>query len=316
MFSKAIDIGGFCVSESSDPFIIAEISANHNNDINRAKKIIDKASLSGAHAVKFQTYTADTITLDSKRKEFMINGGLWDGRSLHDLYSQGSLPWEWHDELFDYARNLGLIVISTPFDETAVDFLVAHQVDALKIASFELCHIPLIEKCARSGLPIIMSTGMGEFDEVDEALKTLSENGAREVVVLHCISAYPAAAEDFNLPRMIRLRDTFDVLVGLSDHCVDNHIAIGSVALGATVIEKHFTLDREGGGLDDSFSIIPSELRALADHTRDIKKALCSKALLSKSELASRTFRRSIYASRDIQKGEIFSSENIQVVRP
>jgi N-acetylneuraminate synthase len=316
MFSKEINFGNYSVSEISDPFIIAEISANHNNDLDRAKQLIDEAGANGAHAVKFQTYTADTITLNSTRKEFMIDGGLWDGRSLHDLYSQGSLPWEWHEELFKHARSLGLVVISSPFDETAVDFLVELGVDALKIASFELCHIPLLEKCATSGLPIIISTGMGTFDEVSEALAVMSESGSTDVVVLHCISSYPASPDDFNLPRMALLRDNFDVLVGLSDHCIGNHVAIGSVALGATVIEKHFTLDREGGGLDDSFSILPVELNALVNNTRDLKRALRSKELLSDGELTSRSFRRSIYASRDIQNGEIFSEDNIQVVRP
>jgi len=302
VFSKKVNIGNCSVSESSEPYIIAEISANHNGDLDRAKKLIKEAEKNGAHAVKFQTYKSDTITLNSTREEFMIHGGLWDGRSLHDLYSEGSLPWEWHKELFEYAWNTGLAVISSPFDETAVDFLVDLGVDALKIASFELCHIPLLEKCAASGLPIIISTGMGTLEEVEEALEVMSSNGADEVIVLHCISSYPANPDDFNLPRMNLLKERFDVLVGLSDHCIDNHIAIGSVVLGATLIEKHFTLDRDGGGLDDSFSILPHELRSLVNNSREIKKAIRSKNILSEPELESRNFRRSIYASSDIKK--------------
>jgi pseudaminic acid synthase len=316
VFSKEINFGGYVVSETSTPFVIAEISANHNNDLERAKKLIEEAAASGAQAVKFQTYKASTITLNSDREEFVIRGGLWDGRTLYDLYSEGSLPWEWHKELFKHARKFGLVVISSPFDETAVDFLVSLGVDALKIASFELCHIPLIEKCASAGLPIIISTGMGTFDEVNEALTALSRNHANDVVVLHCISSYPAKPDDFNLPRIRRLREEFDVLVGLSDHCVDNHIAVASVALGATVIEKHFTLDREGGGLDDTFSILPHELRNLVKSASDTKKAMLEKEQLSDGESESIAYRRSIYAASDIQEGEIFTECNLKVVRP
>ena len=215
-----IQIGDYTISKTSEPFIIAEISANHNNDIDRAKTLITQAYNSGAQAVKFQTYTADT-TLDSDAQDFTISGGIWDGRKLYDVYSEGSLPYEWHEELFALAKSLGLAVISTPFDETAVDFLVELGVDAIKIASFELCHIPLLKKAGETGLPIIMSTGMGDDDEISEALSALKLSAAQQIVLLHCISSYPAQPEDSDLKRIEHLAKKFNTMVGLSDHCIE-----------------------------------------------------------------------------------------------
>lgn len=311
-----IRIGDHNVSSVSDPFIIAEISANHNNDIERAKNLIYEAARSGAQAVKFQTYTADTLTLDSDEEDFVITGGIWDGRKLYDIYREGSLPYEWHKELFTLSKSLGLAVISTPFDEAAVDFLVELGADALKIASFELCHIPLLRKVGSTGLPVIMSTGMGEDDEISEALQALNLQSTQQVVLLHCISSYPAQPTDSDLRRIEHLAEKFGTMVGLSDHCVENHIALASIVLGACVIEKHFTLDRNGGGLDDSFSILPDELHDLRRLTAELKKSLNIPKDRGSADRASKKYRRSVYASNFIQKGELFTENNIQVVRP
>jgi len=316
-FSNEIRIGTKLVSSSEPVFLIAEISANHNNDLNRTRKIIKEAAINGADAVKFQTYTADTITLNSNRPEFLIEGGLWDGRTLYDIYQEGSLPWEWHSELFDYARSLGLAVISSPFDESAVDFLLSEGVDALKIASFEVNHIPLIRKAASTGLPLIISTGMATDEEVLEVLNVLKEHQCTDLVLLHCISSYPALPEDYNLKSIQFLSDTFNSLVGLSDHCTDNLAAAASVSLGATVIEKHFTLSRDNGGLDDSFSLEPGGLSELRKNCDIISAAMKWNGFgCGVTESKSRSFRRSIYASADIKKGERFTEQNIRVVRP
>ena len=315
-FKNKIDIGGKFISHDSSVFIIAEISANHNNDISRAKEIIRQASICGADAIKLQTYTADTITLDTNKEDFIIEGGLWDGRSLYDIYSEGSLPWEWHEELISYARDLGLAVISSPFDETAVDFLIDLGIDALKIASFEINHIPLIEYAASKGLPIIMSTGMANDDEINEAVEAVGKH-TDELILLHCISSYPARAEEFGLKSILDLKETYSCLSGLSDHCTDNLIASASVALGTTVIEKHFTLDRKGGGLDDSFSLEPEGLKELRENVDLVKAALVKPNNgCSNSEKSSLKYRRSIYASRPISEGEIFTEENLKVIRP
>lgn len=316
MSSDSIQIGNYEVSQTNDPFIIAEISANHNNDIERAKKLVAEAHRAGAQAVKFQTYTPDTITLNSNKDDFMISGGIWHGRKLHDVYSEGSLPYEWHRELFALAKSLGLAVISTPFDETAVDFLVELGVDAIKIASFELCHIPLLRKAGDTGLPVILSTGMGNEIEISEAIEALNAVSGRQIILLHCISSYPAPPEDADLGRIKHLENEFGSIVGLSDHCVENHIALASVVLGACVIEKHFTLDRNGGGLDDSFSILPHELNDLRRQSSELKRSLLNPKERGAADQASRKYRRSIYASRSIKEGELFTEDNIKVVRP
>ncbi len=316
LFNKSVQIGNKCISNDNNVFLIAEISANHNNDILRAREIIWEASKNGADAVKFQTYTADTITLNSDKPDFLINGGLWDGRTLHDIYSEGSLPWEWHADLFEYARSLGLAVISSPFDETAVDFLVELGVDALKIASFEINHIPLICYAAKKGVPLIISTGMANYEEIYEAVNSVSEF-TKDLILLHCISSYPAEPKDYSLSSIPKLFENFNCLVGLSDHCVDNLAASTSVALGAVVIEKHFTLDRNGGGLDDSFSLEPKGLKDLRNNVDTIKVAMqSSKNGCSESEKQSLKYRRSIYASKPIKAGDQFTTSNIKVVRP
>lgn len=315
-FNQSINIGNKKIGPNENVFIIAELSANHNNDIIRAKKIINAASQNGADAIKFQTYTADTITLKSDKPDFIIQGGLWDQRQLYDLYQEGSLPWEWHAELFEYARSLGLIIISTPFDESAVDFLVNLGVDALKIASFELNHTPLIKYSAEKQLPLIISTGMASNNEIKEAVNIVSEIN-QNLVLLHCISSYPAKPEEYSLSSIQHLTKEFSSIVGLSDHCVDNLAASTSIALGASVIEKHFTIDKSGGGLDDSFSLMPEDLLQLRKNVDLVKKSL-KKSIdgCSESEKKSLKFKRSIYASKAIKKGEKFSLQNIKIVRP
>jgi N-acetylneuraminate synthase len=315
-FNQSINIGEKTISADGPVFIIAEISANHNNDIDRAKAIIRKAAENGADAVKLQTYTADTITLESDRPEFVIQGGLWDKRTLYDLYAEGSLPWEWHRELINYAKEFGLAVLSSPFDESAVDFLVNLGIDGLKIASFEINHIPLLQYAAKQGLPLIVSTGMATTPEIKEAVDTIS-SFTSDLILLHCISSYPAEAKDYSLGSVSYLVDEFGTLVGLSDHCVDNLASAASVALGVSVIEKHFTLDRDSGGLDDSFSLEPDgllDLRVKVDTVKDAMRPTDNG--VAKSEVDSLMFRRSIYASKLIKKGDTFSSENIKVIRP
>ena len=315
-FNQSINIGEKTISADGQVFIIAEISANHNNDIDRAKAIIRKAAENGADAVKLQTYTADTITLQSDRPEFVIKGGLWDKRTLHDLYAEGSLPWEWHKELIAYAKGFGLAVVSSPFDESAVDFLVNLGIDGLKIASFEINHIPLIQHAAKQGLPIIISTGMAGMIEIKEAVDAISDSTG-DLILLHCISSYPAAAKDYSLSSVSQLSEEFGTVVGLSDHCMDNLAAAASVALGVSIIEKHFTLDRDGGGLDDSFSLEPDGLLDLRVKVDTIKAAMRpTDSGLAKAEEASVLFRRSIYAKKSIKKGDAFTFDNIQVIRP
>ncbi|MEK9570696.1 MAG: pseudaminic acid synthase [Paracoccaceae bacterium] len=315
-FNKSINIGNKTVSSDGRVFIIAEISANHNNDIDRAKAIIRKAAENGADAIKLQTYTADTITLESDRPEFVIQGGLWDKRTLYDLYTEGSLPWEWHRELINYAKDFDLAVLSSPFDESAVDFLVDLGIDGLKIASFEINHIPLLQHAAKQGLPLIVSTGMATSPEIKEAVHTIN-NFTSDLILLHCISSYPAKAKDYSLRSVSYLIDTFGALVGLSDHCEDNLASAVAIALGASVVEKHFTLDRDGGGLDDSFSLEPDgllDLRVNVDTVKDAMRLIDNG--VAQSEENSLMFRRSIYACKSIKKGEAFSTENIKVIRP
>lgn len=309
-----IQIGKRFVGAQFEPFIIAEISANHNGDKDRALKIIRQAADVGAHAVKFQTYTADTITLDCGEKDFICGPGLWAGQKLHNLYTEGSLPWEWHKELFEFSKSLGLAVISTPFDESAVDFLIDLEVDALKIASFELTHLPLIKKAAQQRLPLIMSTGMATDFEIKEAIEAAQKYSNDQLILLHCISSYPTPAREYNLPRLNDLK-SYGFLVGLSDHCVTNEISIASVALGASVIEKHFTLDRNGGGLDDLFSLEPCDLKQLVEMSSNVHAAIQLRDLAS-YDSSSLQYRQSIYPTRDIRRGEKFTNENLKIVRP
>lgn len=303
------------VSLNEKPMIVAEISANHHQCFETAKRLVVAAKDGGADAVKFQTYTPDTITLDADGPGFNLTEGLWKGRRLYDLYKEGSLPYEWHGELFEFAKSLDLAVISSPFDEDAVDFLVDRGVDALKIASFELTHIPLIQAAAKTGLPLVVSTGMATLSEIEEALAVIRPFN-QKLVVLHCVSAYPAEAKDYSLKSLLMLRDRLNCMVGLSDHCVENNVAAASVLYDAVFIEKHFTLDRAGGGLDDSFSLEPQDLFDLRARVDEMYYACRHCNEISQSETANQSLRRSIYASSAIKKGEVFSASNIKVVRP
>ena len=253
--NKFISLNGRKIGLNYPPFIIAEMSANHNGDINNAYKIIDMAKLSGADCVKMQTYTADTLTIDSDMPDFQINEGLWKGQSLYELYSRALTPWEWHKPLFDYAKKLNITIFSSPFDNTAVDFLEDLNTPAYKIASFEAIDLPLIKYVAQTNKPMIISTGMADADEIQEAIEVAKEGGCKELAILHCVSGYPAKPEDYNLRTLIDMQKKFSLVTGLSDHTMDNATAIASIALGASIIEKHVTLDRNGNGPDDSFSL-------------------------------------------------------------
>lgn len=310
-------IAGRKVAADMPPYVVAEVSANHNGSLDRAKAIIAAAKQSGADAVKLQTYRPDTITLPAKTDDFMIRGGLWDGRSLFDLYEEAHLPWEWHRPLFEYARKLDLTIFSSPFDSTAVDLLEDLGAPAYKIASFEAVDLPLIRYVASTGKPMIISTGMANQDEIAEAIDTARSSGCEQLIVLHCVSGYPAPAADYNLRTLVDMVNHFGVLVGLSDHTLDNATAIAATALGACFIEKHFTLNRGDGGPDDSFSLEPEELAALC---RDAKTAWQSLGQVNyqraSSEQGNAQFRRSLYFVKDMQPGDIIDSSCIRSVRP
>lgn len=310
---NGIDIGG-----PAKPYIIAEMSANHNGDLDRALEILRQAKASGADAVKIQSYTADTITIQSERPEFRIQGGLWDGKTLHELYQWAHMPWEWHVPLFRYAKELELTLFSSPFDFSAVDMLEELECPAYKIASFEIVDLPLIRHAAETGKPLIISTGMASDQEIREAVDTARSAGCRNLAVLHCVSGYPSPAKEYNLARVAQLKNDFPGLViGLSDHTIDNAAAVASVALGASVIEKHFTLDRLGGGPDDSFSIEPEELKALCRDTATAKEALGSRENQRQDcERGNMQFRRSLYVTKNMVKGELFSPTNTRSIRP
>ena len=312
-----ISIDGRKIGTDYAPYIIAEMSANHNGSIENAFKIIEQAKRCGADAVKLQTYTADTITLDSRAPEFMIRGTLWDGQSLHELYQKAHMPWDWHKPLFDFAREQGITIFSSPFDFSAVDLLESLDAPAYKIASFEMVDLPLIRYVAQTGKPMIISTGMADADEIAEAVETAKSAGCRELVVLHCVSGYPAPAADYNLRTLPDMAARFGTLVGLSDHTLDNTTAVASVVLGACVIEKHFTLDRNGGGADDSFSLEPDGLQALCRDSKTAWQALGRVHYgLKSSEQGNVQFRRSLYFVKDMQKGDAIDETCIRSVRP
>jgi len=305
------------IGEKYSPYIIAEMSANHNGDINNAFKIIEMAKNSGADAVKLQTYKPDTITFDSREPEFMIEGGLWDGQSLYELYQGAYMPWDWHKPLFDYAAKLGITIFSSPFDNTAVDLLEELNTPAYKIASFEAVDLPLIKYVASTGKPMIISTGMADVEEIAEAIQAAREGGCKELAILHCVSGYPAPAEDYNLKTMVDMQQRFGLVTGLSDHTLDNTTAITSVALGASIIEKHVTLDRSAGGPDDSFSLEAAELTALCKGAKTAWQALGQIDYGYKSsEEANVKFRRSLYFVKDIKAGEVIAEEHIKSIRP
>lgn len=316
---KDIQIANHIIGNHHKPFIIAEMSGNHNQSLDMALQIVEAAAQTGADAIKLQTYTADTLTLNSKKEDFIINDSksLWNGESLYDLYSKAYTPWEWHEPIFTRARELGLIPFSTPFDETAVDFLEELDVPFYKIASFENNDIPLIEKVASTGKPMIISTGMATIAELDETVRAARSAGCENLILLKCTSTYPASPENTNISTIPHMRELFNCQVGLSDHTMGTGVAVASVALGATVIEKHFVLDRSEGGVDAAFSMEPHEMRALVEETERAWKSIGNIAYgPTKAEEASLQFRRSIYAAQDINKGEKYNSENIRIVRP
>jgi pseudaminic acid synthase len=312
-----INIAGRRIAADTPPFIIAELSANHNGKLETALKIIDEAKKAGADAIKLQTYTADTITLDCDAEEFQIHGGLWDGKTLYKLYQEAQMPWEWHAPLFKRARQLGITIFSSPFDKTAVDLLEDLNAPAYKIASFEAVDLPLIKYVAGTGKPMIVSTGMADAEEIQEAIDAAREGGCKELAILHCVSGYPAPAEEYNLRTLGDMMQRFGLVTGLSDHTLDNTTAITSVVLGASIIEKHFTLDRSGGGPDDSFSLEPAELLALC---RDSKTAWAALGKVDygrkSSEQGNAKFRRSLYFVKDIKAGDLITEDNVRSVRP
>jgi pseudaminic acid synthase len=317
MSIPAIYISGRRISADSPPYVIAELSANHNGKLGTAMKIIEEASKAGANAVKLQTYTADTITLDSDADEFRIHGGLWDGKTLYQLYREAHLPWKWHKPLFEHARKLGVTIFSSPFDSTAVDLLEDLDAPAYKIASFEAVDLPLIKYVGRTGKPMIISTGMADADEIQEAIEAAYEGGCKELAILHCVSGYPAPAHDYNLRVIPDMLKRFGLVTGISDHTLDNTTAIASVALGASIIEKHFTLDRNGGGPDDSFSLEPPELAALCRDSKNAWEALGKVGYERKSsEQGNVKFRRSLYFVKDLKAGEVITPDAVRSVRP
>ena len=312
-------IGGRMIGKNHSPFIIAEMSGNHNQSLERALEIVEAAAKSGAHALKIQTYTPDTMTLDLDEREFHISdpNSLWAGTSLYKLYSEAYTPWEWHKPIFDRARELGMIAFSTPFDDTAVDFLESLDVPCYKIASFENTDILLIRRVAATGKPLIISTGMATVAELDETVRAAREAGCKDLILLKCTSTYPATADNTNILTIPHLRDLFDCEVGLSDHTLGVGVSVASVALGATVIEKHFTLNRADGGVDGAFSMEPHEMAQLVIESERAWKAL-GKVNYGPTEAEKKSiqFRRSLYVVKDLMAGDILTHENIRSIRP
>jgi pseudaminic acid synthase len=315
--SKTITIDGRVIGAETCPYVIAEISANHNGNIERAVKLIEAAKNGGANAVKLQTYRPDTITLNCNSEDFRIRGGLWDGRTLYELYQEAHTPWEWHSTLFAHARQHGITIFSSPFDNSAVDLLEDLNAPAYKIASFEAVDIALIKYVASTGKPMIISTGLADADEIQDAIDAAREGGCKELALLHCVSGYPAPAADYNLHTIRDMIQRFGLVTGLSDHTLDNTTAITSVAMGASIIEKHFTLDRKGGGPDDSFSLQPAELAALCKDSKTAWEALGQVDYGRKpSEKNNVKFRRSLYFVRDLKAGDVITADAVRSVRP
>lgn len=314
----SINISGFEIGENCSTFIIAELSANHGHDINIAKDTIKAAKEVGADAIKIQTYTADTLTIDCDNEYFKLSSGtIWDGRTLYDLYSEAYTPWEWQKELMEYANELGLIFFSTPFDKTAVDFLEELSVPVYKVASFEIMDIPLIEYIALKGKPMIISTGIASLSDIEEAVVTCKRMGNDQIVLLKCTSSYPAKIEDANLNTIPNMKETFDVVVGLSDHTLGITAPVVSIALGAKVIEKHFILDKSIGGPDASFSLEPLEFKQMVDAVRDAEKALGKVDYsMTDKKINSRLLGRSIFVVKDVKAGEVFTYDNVRSIRP
>ncbi len=313
-----IEIGGRRIGEGEPVFVVAELSANHLQDLDLALKTIEAIKESGADAVKLQTYTPDTITLNVKNEHFMIKEGtLWDGQYLYDLYKKAYTPWEWHEKLFNFAKELGLVCFSSPFDKTAVDFLEELGTPAYKVASFEIVDIPLIEYIASKGKPVIISTGIATLSDIEEAIKACKRVGNEQIILLKCVSEYPTPYEDANLRTIPNMRETFGVLVGLSDHTLGIAVPIASVALGAVMVEKHFILDRNLGGPDSAFSLEPEEFKAMVSAIRQVEKALGKVSYeLTERQKAMRKFSRSLFVAKDIKAGEVFTEEIVRSVRP
>ncbi len=315
--TKRININGRVIGDGVAPYVIAEMSANHNGNMNTALRIIEEAKKAGADAVKIQTYRPDTITLESDLPDFQITDGLWAGRTLYDLYEWAHTPWDWHKPLFDYASKLGITIFSSPFDNTAVDLLEDLNAPAYKIASFEAVDLPLIKYVASTGKPMIISTGMADAIEIQEAINAARDGGCKELAILHCVSGYPAPAADYNLCTVPDMIERFGLVTGLSDHTLDNTTAITSVALGASIIEKHFTLDRNGGGPDDSFSLEPVEMVALCQGVKTAWQALGQVDYDRKfSEQGNVKFRRSLYFVKNLKAGDVITEHAIRSVRP
>lgn len=316
---KEIKIGNALIGPAHKPFIVAEMSGNHNQSLDRALSIVEAAARAGAHAVKLQTYTADTMTLNISEGEFFIAeaDSLWQGKSLYELYQEAYTPWEWHRPIFNRCRELGIIFFSTPFDETAVDFLEELDVPCYKVASFENTDLPLIKKIALTGKPMIISTGMATIAELYETVQTARQWGCQDLMLLKCTSSYPASPEDSNLVTIPHMRDLFQCEVGLSDHTMGCGAAVASVALGVRFIEKHFTLSRADGGVDAAFSLEPEELRQLVTESERAWQAMGTINYgAGEQEAKSLRFRRSLYISEDMQAGDILSAKNLRIIRP
>lgn len=313
----AIHIAGRRIASDESPYVIAELSANHNGSLDTALNIIEEAYKAGADAVKLQTYTADTITLDCDSEEFQIRSGLWAGKTLHQLYREAHMPWDWHKPLFECANKMGITIFSSPFDNTAVDLLEDLNAPAYKIASFEAVDLPLIKYVASTGKPMIISTGMADGAEIQEAVEAAYEGGCRQLALLHCVSGYPAPAEEYALRTISDMFQRFGLVTGLSDHTLGVATAIAGVALGASIIEKHFTLDRNRGGPDDSFSVEPAELKDLC---RGVKTAWLALGKvdygMKSSEVGNIKFRRSLYYVKSLRAGDILTVDSVRSVRP
>ena len=317
MTKDYIEVDGVKIGRDYKPYIIAELSANHNGCIEKALTAIEAAAACGVDAVKIQSYTPDTMTIDCDKEDFQITGGLWNGYSLYDLYKEAQTPFEWHKQLFDKAKALGITLFSTPFDESAVDLLESLDAPAYKVASFELTDLPLIKYIAQTKKPIIMSTGMANLDEIEEAIKTAKENGCKQLVVLHCISAYPAPAVQSNLATIQDIATRFNVISGLSDHTLGTAVSITAVALGASLIEKHFTLDRTDKGPDSEFSLEPDDFIKLIEETTIAHQAIGKAGYeLKQVEEGNIKFRRSLYFIQDIKCGETITSKHVKRIRP
>ncbi len=311
-----IKIGNYTIGANHKPFIIAEMSGNHNQSLDRALELVDAAAAAGAHALKLQTYTADTITMKGAYT-IQDKNSLWNGKELHDLYKTAHTPWEWHKAIFDRAKEKGMEAFSSPFDETAVDFLESLNVPAYKIASFENTHHPLLRKVAATGKPVIVSTGVSTLEDIIESVQVLRKAGCKDIILLKCTSTYPATPENTNLITIPDMQEKHQCIIGLSDHTMGTGVSIAAVALGARIIEKHFTLRRADGGVDSSFSLEPEELNALVVETERAFLALGKVFYgIQPAEEKSVFFKRSIYISKDIKKGEKFSTDNLRIIRP